>query len=213
MFCGRVFVFLFQGFPLGDRSSVNLRGEYHVENVTAFEELPPKSEPKPEDGMELDTKEGAVSEHKDAEQDDATVTEEPLKMESGSTWALSKTVKFDSLDESLRDGEHDLDALYPIFWSLQENFSTPTILFDDAKLQALKSGLNSTMQTFKGIQQELQARGTSKLPDESKRGMKRKRNGIEDDFSGSFNPKYLTSRDLFDLEVGQHFRSHPIFVR
>ncbi|KAL6359505.1 hypothetical protein LRP88_06926 [Fusarium phalaenopsidis] len=33
-FCGRVFIFMFQSFPLGDKSSVNLRGEYHVENVT-----------------------------------------------------------------------------------------------------------------------------------------------------------------------------------
>jgi THO complex subunit 1 len=39
-FCGRVFIFMFQSFPLGDRSSVNLRGEYHTENVTTFDVLP-----------------------------------------------------------------------------------------------------------------------------------------------------------------------------
>ena len=41
VFCGRVFFFLFQTFPLGDKSSVNLRGEYHTENVTVFEKEPP----------------------------------------------------------------------------------------------------------------------------------------------------------------------------
>src|SRR5271155_5726723 len=53
VFCGRVFIFLFQSFPLGDKSSVNLRGEYHVENVTTFDHLSQKSEDaiKP---MELD---------------------------------------------------------------------------------------------------------------------------------------------------------------
>src|ERR1700742_3142109 len=39
-FCGRVFIFMFQSFPLGDRSSVNLRGEYHVENLTTYETEP-----------------------------------------------------------------------------------------------------------------------------------------------------------------------------
>lgn len=40
VFCGRVFIYLFQSFPLGDKSSVNLRGEFHVENVTIYDELP-----------------------------------------------------------------------------------------------------------------------------------------------------------------------------
>ncbi len=51
MFCGRVFLFLFQSFPLGDKSSVNLRGEFHVENVTSFEESDA-------DEMELDKPSG-----------------------------------------------------------------------------------------------------------------------------------------------------------
>src|SRR5258707_1323014 len=49
-FCGRVFIFMFQSFPLGDRSSVNLLGEYHVENVTSFE-TPEDDDSK----MEVDT--------------------------------------------------------------------------------------------------------------------------------------------------------------
>src|SRR5579859_6719550 len=58
VFCGRVFIFLFQSFPLGDKSSVNLRGEYHVENVTIFDAEHKKSEGaiKP---MELDSKDSA----------------------------------------------------------------------------------------------------------------------------------------------------------
>lgn len=38
VFCGRVYVFLFQSFPLGHKGSVNLRGEFHVGNVTTFED-------------------------------------------------------------------------------------------------------------------------------------------------------------------------------
>ena len=97
-----------------------------------------------------------------------------------------------------------MDTLYPIFWSLQEDFSNPTRLFDDNNLQKFQRGLAFTLAKFKEVQQDLQARGTSKLPDDGKRGMKRKRSGQEDELSSSFNPKYLTSRDLFDLEVGPH---------
>merc|ERR1711939_976574 len=61
-FCGRVFIFLFQSFPLGDKSSVNLRGEFHIENVTTFDPAPKKSDDaiKP---MELDsqTPQGSAS--------------------------------------------------------------------------------------------------------------------------------------------------------
>ena len=38
VFCGRVYVFLFQSFPLGHKGSVNLRGEFHIGNVTTFED-------------------------------------------------------------------------------------------------------------------------------------------------------------------------------
>lgn len=38
VFCGRVYIFLFQSFPLGHKGSVNMRGEFHVGNVTTFED-------------------------------------------------------------------------------------------------------------------------------------------------------------------------------
>ena len=201
VFCGRVFIFLFQSFPLGDRSSVNLRGEYHVENVTVYEELPPKSEATLEDEMDIDEESGG-RELEDgttrAGQKQATEQGDGSEEQNG---ALQKTVKFDSQGEKPRENAPDMDTLYPVFWSLQVNFSTPTRLFEESNLRSFRSGLEETMRKFREVHQELQARGTSKLPDENKRGVKRKRAGQEDELSGSFNPKYLTSRDLFDLEV------------
>ena len=94
----------------------------------------------------------------------------------------------------------DADTLYPIFWSLQEYFSNPTKLFDLSNLKAFKAGLKATLDTFKEIHIDLESRGSSKAPDESKRGTKRKREGGQD-MASSFNPKYLTNRDLFELEV------------
>ena len=199
VFCGRVFIFLFQSFPLGDRSSVNLRGEYHVENVTAFEKLPPKAELKLEDDMEVDQKDEKAELEKDGVMSEAAVEQAKTTLEPPET--ASTVAKFDAWNEKAEEKPEDMAALYPVFWSLQENFSTPTRLFDDTNLKNFQQGLSSTLVKFKEVQQDLQARGTSKPHDDGKRGVKRKRNGQEDEISSSFNPKYLTSRDLFDLEV------------
>ena len=149
--------------------------------------------------MEVDRKEDNIEPEPDAIKDEAAV--EPAKAALEQPENTSKAVKFDAPDEKAQEKPADMDTLYPIFWSLQEDFSTPTRLFDDTNLQNFQKGLSSTLVKFKEVQQDLQARGTSKLHDDGKRGVKRKRNGQEDELSSSFNPKYLTSRDLFDLEV------------
>ena len=204
VFCGRVFIFLFQSFPLGDRSSVNLRGEYHVENITAFEDLPPKAELTTEDGMEVDQAEGKVVQEQDSTNSEALSAGEQTTATSETPANPSRMVKFDAQNENEKEKPADMDTLYPIFWALQEDFSNPTRLFDDTNLQNFQNGLSSTLVKFKEVQQDIQARGTSKLLDDGKRGVKRKRSGQEDELSSSFNPKYLTSRDLFDLEVRLH---------
>jgi THO complex subunit 1 len=38
--CGRIQIFLSSVFPLSERSGVNLKGEFHVENVTEYEKEP-----------------------------------------------------------------------------------------------------------------------------------------------------------------------------
>ncbi|KAG7290230.1 hypothetical protein NEMBOFW57_000228 [Staphylotrichum longicolle] len=160
-FCGRVFIFMFQSFPLGDKSSVNLRGEYHVENVTTFDQ------------------EVAVVEA-DGEKMDVDTDAKPQK-----------------------DKPLDPDALYPIFWSLQESFNQPKKLFDPAHFAAFKSGLEATMATFRSIRPEQPSRAKEKQdrPSEEMPSLKRKRDDVDDELASGFNPKYLTSRDLFKLEI------------
>lgn len=157
-FCGRVFIFMFQSFPLGDKSSVNLRGEFHVENATTYEAALEAGSK-----MDVDT---PVEEVKPTPRG-----EKPL----------------------------DADALYPLFWSLQESFSQPKKLFERSHLNSFKESLQATMKAFESIRND---RDTRKAADEARRGLKRKRETGEDgDASNAFNPKYLTSRDLFELEV------------
>ncbi|KAL2680781.1 hypothetical protein Neosp_008384 [[Neocosmospora] mangrovei] len=167
-FCGRVFIFMFQSFPLGDKSSVNLRGEYHVENVTTYETTTAENDSK----MDVDTPTGgskSTSRPNDAKKGDK---EKPLST----------------------------DALYPLFWSLQESFSQPKRLFETANLASFKESLGATMKFFQTIHND------------SRRSLKRKRDsGEEDENSNAFNPKYLTSKDLFDLEISDlSFRRHVL---
>ncbi|CEI68729.1 hypothetical protein FVEN_g7986 [Fusarium venenatum] len=167
-FCGRVFIFMFQSFPLGDKSSVNLRGEYHVENVTTYEKVTTDDDSK----MALDVPD-----------------------EQSESRSIPK-----STDSKKEDKEKPLptDELYPLFWSLQEYFSQPKKLFETKNLSSFKESLAATMNVFQTVHND------------SKRSLKRKREtGEEDEGSNAFNPKYLTSKDLFDLEISDlSFRRH-----
>jgi THO complex subunit 1 len=198
-FCGRVYVFMFQSFPLGDKSSVNLRGEYHVENVTTFDELPQKAESS--DAMEVDseTKTTPAAPETDTKATPVGPAGYPKPNEDSKT--PTKSVTFDAKDSTIAEKPLDPDALYPIFWSLQQSFSQPKRLFDLSNLSEFKKGLEATMVMFKSVQSEQNGRNTTKSIDEGKRGTKRKRGQRGDDLATTFNPKYLTSRDLFELEV------------
>ncbi|EAQ88945.1 hypothetical protein CHGG_05564 [Chaetomium globosum CBS 148.51] len=171
-FCGRVFIFMFQSFPLGDKSSVNLRGEYHVENVTTFDQETPIA-----DGEKMDV---------------------------------------DTDAKPQKDKPLDPDTLYPIFWSLQESFNQPKKLFESSHFSAFKAGLEATMATFWTINPEKPTRAREKQdkPDEEANpSLKRKRNDVDDELASGFNPKYLTSRDLFKLELSEEDTKWAIDMR
>ena len=180
VFCGRVYIFLFQSFPLGDKSSVNLRGEFHVENVTTFEVSAETSE-KAEDPMDVDI--GGEAE--------AVKAPDEVREEDG-------VAKSEAPDQNVKEKPQTLDThtLYPIFWSLQHAFSNPVRLFSEENFNDFKKGLEATLAKFKEVPKVIQAPSP-----EGKRGVKRKFDDGYDEFASTFNPKYLTSRDLFRLEV------------
>ncbi|SMR50013.1 unnamed protein product [Zymoseptoria tritici ST99CH_3D1] len=204
IFCGRVFFFLFQTFPLGDKSSVNLRGEFHVENTTKFDD----SEVVPAEGS---------GEHMEI---DSQPKEEPIKEHTPApavpTKPGSKAVPIKAPHKKIPEEEAlPTSELYPIFWRLQHDFSDPTRLFDTAKFTAFKKGLASTIVKFKKTPTVVQ----TKAGEEEKRGTKRKigENGTVDDSSDhlmdNYNPKYLTSKDLFDLELSDLAFQRHILVQ
>ena len=141
---------MFQSFPLGDRSSVNLRGEYHVENITVYEDVESKLEARFEDGMDVDRAEVYDGRDAEAMKEDPPVTEPMSQDDATRAMSTTKDTKMDIEDgKESKEHAHDMDTLYPIFWSLQESFSTPTRLFDDANLSSFQAGLEATMHKFK----------------------------------------------------------------
>lgn len=202
VFCGRVFIYLFQSFPLGDKSSVNLRGEFHVENVTMFDEATRKSDDAIQP-MEIDTEANQTVASR-AQTPSSTAQE--VESKTGRSTPLSRLAKSDNRAEP----PPDLDALYPVFWSLQALFSSPTDLFNQGAMQRFKDGISSTMSCFKYVANNT---APSSGSSDVQRGTKRKR-GDDDHIADSsntskFNPKYLTNRDLFDLEIQDiAFRRH-----
>lgn len=208
IFCGRVFFFLFQTFPLGDKSSVNLRGEFHVENSTKFD-VPADDAGKDGEQTEVD-QDGAKSAN---ETKPATPAPESTPQPAGRPG--SKAVPIKAPKKPVEEEILDNSTLYPIFWRLQQDFSDPTRLFSPDHFQSFKKGLAATILKFKKTPTVVQ----TKSAEDSQRGTKRKLDESreaedgKDEMADNYNPKYLTSRDLFDLELSDLAFQRHIFVQ
>ncbi len=171
---------MFQSFPLGDKSSVNLRGNFHVENVTTFEDFL-KDPTANQDVMQID-------------QDDNLSAS---KADADSEVKITKTGEIDTgKDDKTRS--QDIEALYPVFWSLQHSFSDPPRLFEEDNFKQFQRSLEATLARFKEVPTVIQAGDF-----ERKNGQQARTDDNYETFANTFNPKYLTSRDLFKLEVGK----------
>lgn len=207
IFCGRILIFLSKSFPIGEKSGVNLRGDFNVQNVTVYDETPQQLIPTQE--MEVDEKEEEKKEEVSA------IIEGDAKSDDGAKG--TKAVSF-TAGQDPKNSPEVLDAatLYPIFWSLQGDFADPPRLFQPENFKRFKEGLAATMAKFQVADEEAfkstgkvdGAANGLKRPDDKKPGAvttgeKRKREESDEDESRGegFNPKYLTSPELFELEV------------
>ncbi|KAK4975573.1 hypothetical protein LTR66_010968 [Elasticomyces elasticus] len=195
VFCGRVFFFLFQTFPLGDKSSVNLRGEFDVENVTTYEQTEPEQAAQPETA-EVDAP--PPSSDKPTESNQASEPSEAMDGEYRSGLAEPAKLTYMRTDDPTVDN----NSLYPMFWRLQQDLSNPVRLFEKANFQTFKEGLATSLAKFRKTPVVVQ----TKVSEHGGAQGEKEKHGDEhvDRSSSSYNPKYLTSRDLFDLEVMFH---------
>ncbi|OGM40644.1 THO complex subunit Tho1 [Aspergillus bombycis] len=213
VFCGRVFIFLFQSFPLGDKSAVNLRGEYHTENVTTYDEIikPDTKVPDEADIVMSDEHEPPTTivegQQENHDADSPSISDPQVSIQD----QLAAPKVIISQVEGVDEKANDLNRLYPMFWGLQAYFSAPTRIFDPQHFTTFRTGLEATLSAFKSVNTDLESSSTSKTSEELRKSNKRKRTADGQEIASSFNPKYLTSRDLFDLEVNDTaFRRHVL---
>jgi len=89
------------------------------------------------------------------------------------------------------------DELHPRFWGLQKTFAYPPTIFEPTLLADFKIAFSATLTKFNGVPKVMSAPVV-----ETKHGIKRKSEDPQrDEIANNFNPKYLTSRELFELEV------------
>ncbi|CUS10902.1 unnamed protein product [Tuber aestivum] len=220
IFCGRILIFLSKSFPIGERSGVNLRGDFNVDNVTVYDDIL-QEPPTAVDEMELDIKKDQMETDQKKEESATGVGEADI----GSARSPKRLKADAGQDTSQREPTVlDANALYPIFWSLQHDFADPQRLFVKGNLEKFKVGLGATMAKFRKAEDDsikttgkVDVANGPKKADEKKAGVppgeKRKQiDGDDNDIKGEgFNPKYLTSRELFELEISDlTFRRHVL---
>lgn len=146
-FAGRVLSLLARVFPLGERSGVNLRGDFNVENRTIIEgeddEAPTQEGVASGDGKETQ-EEGTEKEEEaagDTDMHDAPSDSQAEKKPEGEDVTSDSEKKEEAAGgaEGERSGpapapESELDPtsdpnFYALFWSVQRFFANPQLLF------------------------------------------------------------------------------------
>ncbi|KAF8559888.1 UDP-glucose 4-epimerase [Imleria badia] len=204
MFCGRILTFLSGVFPLGERSGVNLRGEYGptwegtVESGRGEAEMKDESS-KPSvqgDKMDVDEEQGS---------DEA---KRQSRLDKDGTIYFYLWSSFNASCVSFQD-------FYTTFWSLQLPFSRPPIFASPGTFDNFKQAVEKILPVIKEATTKERAMMGNRASSVHSGPLKRKREvepGEETNTSDYFFAKFLTSPDLLSLEIADtHFRRQVLF--
>jgi hypothetical protein len=192
-FCGRILNFLSGIFPIGEKSGVNLRGEYGPAwDNPIGEQVKEELKKLKELTEDVASQSGGGQDTKMADATDRKASDVPKPEKS--------------------DAEKKLE-LYDKFWSLQLPFSQPLLFAQTGTISTFKANVEAILPVIaEATKKERLLIGTK-----GTQGAKRKRGDLEWESYAStsnsqpvavqegmeyFFAKYLTSPDLLDLEVG-----------
>ncbi|KIO06973.1 hypothetical protein M404DRAFT_137213 [Pisolithus tinctorius Marx 270] len=185
LFCGRISTFLSGVFPLGERSGVNLRGEYGP------------------------VWEGVI----DVDRGDAEMTVDSAK-QVGPGDRMDVDDKAED-DTKKRVAESKDKEFYNTFWSLQLPFSRPPLFALPDTLSKFKEAVDKVLPVIKEATTKERAMMGNRAASGQSHTSKRKREpepGDETNSSDYFFAKFLTSPDLLSLELADtHFRRQILF--
>ncbi|KIJ22219.1 hypothetical protein PAXINDRAFT_160129 [Paxillus involutus ATCC 200175] len=187
MFCGRILTFLSGVFPLGERSGVNLRGEYG---------------PVWEGVMEI-------------ERGDVEMRDDSVKPSTSSDDMGIDEGKQDEAKKQVADSKPEKDDFYKIFWSLQLPFSRPPLFASPSTFDEFKHAVDKVLPVIKEATTKERAMMGNRSTAGQSGPLKRKRDtepGEETNSSDYFFAKFLTNPDLLNLEIADtHFRRQVLF--
>ncbi|TDL19394.1 hypothetical protein BD410DRAFT_774040 [Rickenella mellea] len=208
IFCGRILTFLSGVFPLGERSGVNLRGEYgpQWEGVTYKRDV--KELKAKEEQMEVD---GTQEKSQDAMQ----VDDPSAETKSGDAPAEKKEGKSPPTKPAAdKTEEEKRQDFFYTFWSLQLPFSRPPLFSQASTLPSFKSAVNAVMPVIKeATVKERAMMGSKAVVGTLKRKREEPATLPSDDASRNyFFAKFLTSPELLELELSDTvFRRQFLF--
>ncbi|KAI0801474.1 UDP-glucose 4-epimerase [Fomes fomentarius] len=192
MFCGRILTFLSRVFPLGERSGVNLRGEY---------------------GPMWD-RPGAPG-----AEESSVAGKDGIKVEGGEKDTMDVDVPQE--EEAIRAVEKqrkEKEDFYHTFWSLQLPFSRPPLFAEPHTFPFFRDAVNKVLPVIKEATAKDRALMGSKSNHANSAAsgpLKRKRDpgALESSAKSEYYfAKYLTSPELLDLEIADtHFRRQFLF--
>ncbi|KAF9915486.1 hypothetical protein BX616_006052 [Lobosporangium transversale] len=208
--CGRILMLLTGVLPLKERSGVNLRGEFNLDNITLLEgdDGQAASDFTQSHGKSSKTGEAGVPNTEIMD-----VDEDPNTTRKG--------------DE---DAVYDDSAFYRQFWGLQAFFCNPTTLGNSPEnMTKFRTGIEHTLDKFAAVEeaeqkahgQRVDASGSadskslsykdgSSTPGDSVSTKRKHFSTVENtEKSTTYFPKFLTSSKLLKLEISDpYFRKH-----
>jgi hypothetical protein len=200
IFCGRILTFLSGVFPLGERSGVNLRGEYgpawDTVRMSREEEV---QDQKAEDQAEVKLEDTMAVDGQDPEKL-AAASKSAAEMMEKKEGKLIISI-FSPVTEQILD-------FYNTFWSIQLPFSKPSQFALPPTFGEFQEAVNKVLPVIKEAtvkERALTGSRTVMTGAAAANPFKRKRESgatAEQNFGKEyFFAKFLTSPDLLDLEV------------
>jgi hypothetical protein len=94
------------------------------------------------------------------------------------------------------------DKFYSSFWTLQRYFSSPLSTLSDSNWDIFTKGFDNILREFESISAQTVELSSEKRKRDSQEKVDRKlTSAVIADLKEFFFPKYLTSRNLFNLQV------------
>ncbi|KAF9446133.1 UDP-glucose 4-epimerase [Macrolepiota fuliginosa MF-IS2] len=182
VFCGRILTFLSGVFPLGERSGVNLRGEYGP----TWEDVWYPNQQAAKDVEMAEAQDQII-------QQNGTSQDGTMEVDSN-----NKEMKKAPVSQTPAGKKEDL---YNTFWHLQLPFSKPPLFANKDTFPEFKEAVNKVLPIIKEATAKERAMMGSRVgAGTSLHKRKRDSDGEETNVNEYFFAKFLTSPDLLDLE-------------